>query len=161
MTNYLYNILVINAQTDQLVPSFWWGVAFQAWVWILETDIYVLIVIIFFFFLLSAGVLFQVLHVQFYLFSNQSVNDTPFWYHSFKKTKSLSFFVRVHVRLVYQIPGIRGWLRLLLVAFPGLFCLPFFYWKQVTFSFLFIYLFIYLFFFIFLWWPRFMLKQSI
>ena len=38
-------------------------------------------------FLLSAGVLFQGLHVHFYLFSNQSVNDTPFWYHLFKKTK--------------------------------------------------------------------------
>ena len=85
-------------------------------------------------FLLSAGVLFQVLHVHFYLFSNQSVNDKPFWYHLFEKTKlfhRLSIFlqihVRVHVRLVYQTPGIRGWLRLLLVALPRLFCLPFFY----------------------------------
>ena len=30
-------------------------------------------------------------------------------------------------------PGIRDWLRLLLVALPGLFCLPFLYTKQVIF----------------------------
>ena len=53
-------------------------------------------------FLLSAGVLFQVLHVHFYLFSNQSVNGTPFWYHSFKKTKTLSFLRRLSVFYRYK-----------------------------------------------------------
>ena len=53
-------------------------------------------------FLLSADVLFQVLHVHFYLFSNQSVNDTPFWYHSFKKTKTLSFLRRLSVFYIYM-----------------------------------------------------------
>ena len=41
-------------------------------------------------YLLSAGVLFQVLHVHFYLFSNQSVNGTPFGIIHFRKLK-LSF----------------------------------------------------------------------
>ena len=160
MANFLYNILVINAQTDQLVP---WlsGLRRLTTVILMRCGFpgvgsnprneYICfncnyLFLLFLSFLLSTGVSSQVLHVHFYLFRNQSVNDTPFWYHLFKKTKTLSsticfyFFlqihVRVHVRLVYQTPGIRGWLRLLLVALPRLFCLPFFYWKHVTFSFL-------------------------
>ena len=84
----------------------------KAWVRILGTDNYMFWLyffsLLFLSFLLSVGVLFWVLHIQFYLFSNQSIIDTPFWYHSFKKTKPpLSFlrrlsvfFLQIHVGLV-------------------------------------------------------------
>ena len=38
-------------------------------------------------------------------------------------------FVSMHTLICVTFslpPGVKGWLRLLLVAFPGLFCLPFF-----------------------------------
>ena len=35
-------------------------------------------------------------------------------------------FVRLICATVFLPPGVVGWLRLLLVALPGLFCLPFY-----------------------------------
>ena len=43
------------------------------------------------------------------------------------------FVSHVHVNLChfFSSPVVRGWLRLLLVALPGLFCLPFFHFSVV------------------------------
>ena len=115
MTNYLYNILVINEQTDQLVPCLS-GLRRLTTVILMRCGFrgvgsnprnrYICfncnyLFLLFLSYLLSAGVLFQVLHVHFYLFSNQSVNDTPFWYHFLRKQNPFVDYLFFFNRYIY------------------------------------------------------------
>ena len=107
MTNYLYNILLINAPTDQLVRRLRFTTVIlmrcrfpgvgsnprNGYMFVIVIILFFYLFFFFFFLLLSTVVVFLVFHVHFYLFSNLSVNHTPFWYHSFKKPKLFRFFV--------------------------------------------------------------------